>query len=357
MKINRSDITRLKSERRKRFKNSVKSLLDGKTDSAKENIEWINLSTELISKSTERRNFQWALLIGIVCLIIISLGFTMHVRTAQVSVEIIASGVSFSFAEDWRSEQALIGDTFYINKVKTVHSSLIPQIYHSSQPGLLELSGSDIELKNIAFSKSGYIDMQKQRDNLILDVKNSRVFGRFSLRTGIIVINDDADTLDIPARRPKLTYTFETDSVTGIADNLHLDIGNLENLDLNNLNISEATFRVENPPGSGQFESTIHHGNIHLFDTKEKINILENEKLFIKAVDCRQARVFLSNDKIGFKFVGKINALSGGFQNISKNYKPTYLKYFYHNQQLALFWSALVFLFGIIWSIKNSLFR
>ncbi|MBD3287525.1 hypothetical protein GF337_01865 [candidate division KSB1 bacterium] len=357
MKINRSDINRLKSERRKRFKNSVKSLLDGKTDFAKENIEWINLSTELISKSTERRYFQWALIIGVVCLIIISLGFTMHVRTSQVSIEIIASGVSFSFSEDWRSEQPLIGDTFYINKVKTVHSSLIPQIYHSSQPGTLELSGNNIELKNLSFSKLGYIEIQKQRDNLILDVKNSHVSGRFSLRTGIITINDDLDTLHIPERRPKLVYTFQTDSVTGIADNVHLDIGNLEKLDMNNLNISEVMFQMENPPGSGRFESTIHHGNIHLFDTKEEINILENEKLFIKAVDCRQTSLYLTDNKIGFKFIGTINRLSGGFQNISKDYKPTYLEYFYHNQQLALFWSALVFLFGIIWSIKNSLFR
>lgn len=357
MKINRSDINLLKSQRRQRLKKSVDSLLAGKTDSAKENIEWINLSTELILKSKERMKFQWALIIGAVCLIIISLGFSLHVRTTHVSVELVASGVSFSVAEDWRSEQPLIGDSFFIDKITAVQSSLIPQLYNSATPGILALYGTDIELKNVAFSHSSQLDMQKLRDNLTLDVRNSRLSGHFSLRTGIIRINDDADSLDIPARRPKRTYTFQTDSVTGIADYVHLDIGNVKKLNLNNLNISQATFQAENPPGSGHFESTIHRGAIHLFDTKKEITILENEKLFIKAVDCRQASIYLTEDKIGFKFIGTINRLSGGYQNISENYKPTYLKYFYHNQQLALFWSALVFLFGIIWSIKNSLFR
>ena len=108
---------------------------------------------------------------------------------------------------------------------------------------------------------------------------------------------------------------------------------------------------IEDPPGSGNFKSALWQGDIILYDIRKKISLLQNENLFAEFKKSRQADLIFKDDKFIIRLHGSALKLSGGFDSFSTNFKPTLLEYLYNNQRLALFWSAIVFLFGIIWSL------
>ena len=336
---------------------SINHACDQADNDAKADVEWIQLSNHFITQHINRLKSYWAIGIGIICLVIIGLVFTIHVRSTNVSIEILADGLTISFADGWQSQKTIIGGLFNIDKVTNVSSSLQPELFKSSHPSSIEFTGKNIELKNIKVQKNAEIDIQCFKKELSFYIKKSNLSGKLSMRKGTVRIDETFDSLNISSNRPKTTYTFHSNQAHTVSDYIRLDIGNVRELELNDFAVNKLTFLVENPPGSGIFESTLQQGKIVLYDTRDEIDILEKENLLIEFKDCQQTRLFLKDDKICIKFIGKVTKLMGGLKGFSKNYKPTYLEYFYNNQRLALFWSTLVFLFGIIWSIKNTIFN
>ena len=54
---------------------------------------------------------------------------------------------------------------------------------------------------------------------------------------------------------------------------------------------------------------------------------------------------------------GAVSALRVGDSATSTELAPSYLEYLYNKKSLAFFWSAIVFLWGLIWSVRNTIFR
>jgi hypothetical protein len=356
MKFNNKEFKKLKSEQKWRQKHLIKSLVDGKVNSAKADAEWIRLSNNSIAQYKNRLRSYWAAGIGIICLVIIGLAFAIHIRSANVSVEVLAYGITVWLADEWQSENAITGDLIYVDKVNSVSSSLKPELYKSSEPSYIEFAGKDIELKDIRVQKDAEMDIHCFRKELDFYIKRTGLSGKVPMRNGTVQINETSDTINIPLNRPKITYTFHSNPEHAVPGYIRLNIENVKKLKLKGFNVNKLTFLAENPPGSGIFESTLQQGKIVLYDTKGEIDVLENENMVVEFKDCRQAKLFLKDGKMGIKLLGKVTTLAGGVRGFTKNYKPTFLEYLYNNQPLALFWSALIFLFGLLWSVKNTIF-
>ena len=54
---------------------------------------------------------------------------------------------------------------------------------------------------------------------------------------------------------------------------------------------------------------------------------------------------------------GAVSGLRVGDSTTKTELAPSYLEYLYNKKSLAFFWSAIVFLWGLIWSVRNTIFR
>ncbi len=150
------------------------------------------------------------------------------------------------------------------------------------------------------------------------------------------------------------TLTFKTPDEGGPRVRLRLQTSKDWRLD--GLYVSGMAFERESPPGTGNVHSSILKGTIELPEVKRKETLLENDWLHLsKANSTRLHLTFVAADKDRFNlfFQGRARSLSAGPEGFEQNLAPSLLTYLYHQKQLAIFWSGLVFIYGLLWSLRN----
>ncbi len=357
MKTNKKIQIKLNSERKKRLKGSAELLYEGKIDKVKENLEWIKLSKQVTNEEKNRIRYYWALIVGVICILLLGISYTLFIGKTNVSLELTVDGVRFSLKDSWQNKNIFTANSFFVDHLINVSSDFQPDFYASPEPFSMSLDGDKIKLSNLHLDKDSETELQAQKNQLKMYVKNTQFSGTFSIRKGNIIIDGEILNFNSDSKLPPSSYTFETNPIPKTSDPCVLDLKRNISWEFAGLKVDSIQFSEEYPPGSNNFISTIKSGKMFLHDTDNQIVLHGNENLEIDI--SKQHRLMLKgeNDLINFTFEGKVSKLYGGPEGIEKNFKPTYLDYIYNNQRLAFFWSAIVFIFGIFWSIRNTLFR
>lgn len=352
MRIDRKIKTKIKNEVKIKSENSIQSLLEGKLEEAKKNMEYIRLSTEITSKYEKKWKFFWAVIIGSICISLIGFAFSLHVRSTPVSFEVLVDGLTLHLDKEWESETPLFADYFSINHLKQISTSLKSSLKDSENPFSMTLQGTKIKLMNLALSKEAEVSFEAQKGQLSIYAKNSQIAGSFLIKKGQVEI----DGLE-PLSDPDSFYYFKSNRVGPYSSPVKLIFKNRVFWEFFGLNPNKMEFKMEHPPGSGNFESLIHGGKLLLFDTNKEIELRKHESFYVGIKNTRRLNLKETENKITVSFEGRISKLIGGPEGRQRNLKPTYLEYFYENQKVALLWGAFVFIFGILWSIKNTIFK
>ena len=352
MSLKKKNIKEVKSILKKHRKEFVESVMEGNEEKAKKSLEWISLSSQIISDHKKRNSIILAIVIGATCLIITAIISFVHIKTTNVSIFMKSETAKITLANDWQNGNIAGLQHVWIDNVFNVSGSLKPEIYSSEIPIAIEFWGDNIEVTSLHFNKQTEIDLQVTNNILLLFTNDSLVTGKIVLRKGIIQLNDFTDTLNVPVNRPKQFYTFTSKKTSNI-ELIRMDFSPADKFTMINIKPAKLHFIKEDPAGSANFESTFISGKIILYDIKKEIELLNGENIQIEFTKCRDARFFVEEEKAVIQFTGKVKILKGGLIDETKNYKPTLLEYFYQNQRSGLLWSAFVFLMGILYSIKN----
>lgn len=117
-------------------------------------------------------------------------------------------------------------------------------------------------------------------------------------------------------------------------------------------------FVEEFPPGSGNMESVIGSGELTLLETDRKVILSALDHLTLGKAKSRRLELSKADNGLRVQaiFEGSVSKVLVGTEDFSDNLTPTYLQYLYHQQGLKLFWGALVFLMGIMWRIRSTIF-
>lgn len=357
MKTNKKIQIKLNSERKKRLKGSAELLYEGKIDKVKENLEWIKLSKQVINEEKNRIRFYWALAVGLICILLLGISYTLFIGKTNVSLELTVDGVRFSLKDSWQSKNIFTANSFFVDHLINVSSDFQPNFYSSPEPFSMSLDGDTIELAMLHLDKDSEIELQAQKNQLKIYAKNTQLSGTFSIRKGNIIIDGEIMNFNLNSELPPSSYTFETNLIPKASYPCQLDLKRNIIWEFTGLKVNSIRFSEEYPPGSGKFISTIKSGKMFLHDTNDQLVFHGNEKLEIDISKQHRLKLKGENDLINFTFEGEVSKLYGGPEGIEKNLKPNYLDYIYNNQRITFFWSAIVFVFGILWSIRNTLFR
>jgi hypothetical protein len=96
-------------------------------------------------------------------------------------------------------------------------------------------------------------------------------------------------------------------------------------------------------------------GMLTLHDVSEIITLREKERLSVTGVDGRVVEL-RAHDAINLIFEGTARTIDIGPTGFERHLTPTYLAYLYHQKPLAFFWGAVVFCWGVLWSIRKMIF-
>ena len=362
MKIDRDNIRALKLEYFRRSKDAAQKLIeDGNLEGAKADLEWIETSSYLIAITEKSNRARLSVIIAFVCLLTAGLTWSLHVNTTQVSFEVVTKNVSLTLSESWTSRCKFTPDSVHVNNVENLNApGLKLPIIRDSQKELttISLEGKKISVQGLHLSSGAKVELNSADGKHNLFVKNSSLKGEFYVEEASLKIEtaDKSNKIPINAEPPE-TIDFATAKTSADPVLFELVLGGKNKWQIYGFKVTDINFLEENPPGSGNFESVILSGKVKLPEFGQVENLRKWDRLTLKGVQSRRIELSNVKNEIHIFFEGTASEILVGPKAFEKNLTPTYLEYFYHQKRLAFFWSIVLFLWGMLWSVKNTIFK
>lgn len=361
MKIDKNIIKHFKSEREKRIKDASQKLLgeqEGGLEGAKSDLDWIDTSSRLIA-STQKNKTIWAIVGGVICVLLVGSAWSVHLFTTQISFEVVTENVNLILSQNWSSDYQFISDKIFINNLLKVNApGLNPPINIDlkGESVVMDLEGKDIIFNKLILMANAEVELNLQGDNLNFFIKRSPTNGEITIQKANF-------RLEIGERISERTLDFEIpetinfETVKTVADPVRIEFRSKENWRLRGLQVQTIGFLEEYPFGSGNFESVIQSGQVTVLETGFTEDLRESDCLTLKKVRSRRLEISRVDKGIKVFFEGSVKEIRMGPKNFQKNLTPTWLEYLYHQQRLAFFCSAVGFLWTMLWSIRNTIFK
>ena len=345
----------------------VKELLKGENISeARKHRNWLEISDALLEDCYETKNSVfWHLIIAFICLLSIGFIWACHIKTIQLSFEVISPNVNFKLSENWKLSKSFQISNLYINNLDSVLAPGINIIFSRINEGSVNLNqesatlvvnGNSIWLKELNLSKDTGIDLQLDNDKLVLYSKGKPLKGKLIAENAKVLLlkateDEDEEEKIIKSFQGVETIRFTSSEV--IPDPVIIKFKYHRPWEIRNFRAESIEFLKEFPPGSRKFESTIKSARIKLIETGKEFTLRKEDRLLIKNITTRRLECSQSKEGIKVFFEGSVSSILAGSPGYEKNLAPTYLEYYYHQKKLRFFWSAVIFLWGLLWSIKN----
>jgi hypothetical protein len=350
----------MNSERIRRIDEASRKLLSNDLDGAKSDLAWMEISSKLAAAGQKKSHVLLPIILtGIVCILLVGFAWTIRRPWVQVSVEVVTANVSMTLSKDWIARHSFASDKVFINNLMEISAPGL-NLSKKSDPGKeqmsLELKGKDIIISKLTLAADSEIELTLQGDIFKLFVKGSSMSGEFFVRQAAVSLDAGDETIERDAdfEVPE-TISFKTAKT--IADPVRLEFIPKGDWQARSLQVQEIDFSEEITPGSGISESALISGKIALPQIKYSEDLRGGDSLIIKNIK-KFRRLEISKGDKGIKvfFEGAVSKIFSGPKGFEKNLTPNWLEYLYHQERLTVFWGASVFLFGLLWKVRNTIF-
>ena len=157
----------------------------------------------------------------------------------------------------------------------------------------------------------------------------------------------------IPIVTDKIPETVEFSSAQSTAEPVKLVVGAVGPWQLSGLQTETIKACREDPPGSGQCVSTLHAGTVKLPATGRTVQLTDGDQLIVGGVHTTRLEITTHEKGLKMMFHGTVDEIKVGPAGFEQNLSPTWLECLYYRKQLAFFWSVVLFLWGLLWSVRN----
>jgi len=307
-------------------------------------------------KLTADRNITKAIVIGFVCVLSAWLLWYLRVPSIHVMIDMHSDVVAFELSEPWQLDRNLDAHQLRIEYMESIQApALGVDIDSSDGNAWIDLSDGQIELHRATFDGGGYLEIEGGSDQMNWYFKNASFRGELLLKGAVLVsAGSRPDRFAIDAARqnievPETVHIRSSDN--GMIPSV-VRIRPLEAWGLKNIRVRRLSFFREriSTPGSIGFESAIRKGRVTIHETGATTDLNEGDRLLMDGLEGRLIRVEQGSG-LRMIFEGTVEKLLTGPEGFERNLAPSYLEYLYVQKPLTFFWSAVVFLWGMLWSI------
>ena len=136
----------------------------------------------------------------------------------------------------------------------------------------------------------------------------------------------------------------------------HFTILQRDTFQLQGMKIRDLSFlqRYSPVPGSVRFRSAITAGTVTVLDIPSDSLVLRGGDRVALTEPLEAERLEIAfGEGIHLLFKGKVKNVRVGPEGFERSLTPSQLEYWYHNEPGKMFWGAVVFLYGLLWSLPK----
>lgn len=353
MKID-SFILKLQNEIDKRIKIASDSLLVNDTTTAKEHMDWVITATDIINKSKKKPNkLKWAIAVGLATVFLIGLGLAIRIPETNISVDVIAKSVSFHINKAWVLNNRFYPSELNVTNLEEVNAAGINIKITKKQPFDFNLKGPGIVADKLEFSTNAEITIRLQDTSQNFIIKNDTFVTDIQVKKARLNIDNGLLDTAVDFEIPEI---FKIRSSPSVAIPIDIMLADTAGWSFKDIRIADINFLEESNPGSGKFISSILSGNIKVLETEEDTRLEEGDWLNLENLKSRRSQITKSGSHLIIHIEGEVSEARAGSELFEKKLNPSLLEYLYYAKSFAFFWSVIVFIFSLTWSIKNTIF-
>jgi len=325
-------------------------LEEGNLAAAKDKLAYAKIAKHLLAgeEASPSRHYL-AIVISFLCLLLAGFALTVHVPSTEVGLEIEAGTVSFQLERGWENNAPLSIQSIYINNLEDF---IVPFLDLDNTPEVIEITGKNLVLPVFGLSAGAQIEMELQGEKLSMYIDNGVFRGEIYAADAHLLLEGESETREINIL-DGIPETLQFVSQKQTLDPVKVELGVSEMWNISAMQVYKLDFAKESFPSSGNFVSTIKKGKVKLLETGQSVEINKGEFLHFMANNSKRFEITRKGDKLNVIFSGTVNSIKAGPEGFERNLAPTWLEYLHHQKQLTLFWSSVVFLWGLFWSVRN----
>lgn len=304
-----------------------------------------------------------AILIGAVCLIAVSLAWTMRVWTTRVQLELVTSTVHLRLTEDfaWSGDLRLKPAEV---RLANFSSFDLPNQYGAPPPiapgSTLDLLAPEGEMHLTSFfaGAGALLTVARNATGAVdFDVRDAPFRGDLDVVGDVIVQAKPPPTKPFEQRsfikaEPPGRFGFQFSGRGAVPALLHetpIDLPGFQDIAVRGLGFFDERDEASRPA----FASQIVSGTLVMTDTDEHVTLNQGAALRLAEASGLVSTLKVTDKGIALAFEGTARGVTLGSRDFARNLKPTWLEWLFHQQKLGFLWTALTFLFGLGWSARK----
>jgi hypothetical protein len=347
-------ISKLEQEIKKRIKNAANALLNDDKKTALENLEWVDTSNKVIDQYKKKPNkIKLSIIIGLASVILIGLGLTIKLPRTNFSLDVMTKSVTLKLNKEWTINNRFSVSELNINNLKEVNAAGANIKITNEQPFNIDIQGSKIAMDNITLSANSEVTIQVKNNDQDFVIKHDSLDMDLQISKARLNINDGQLDTMVNYEIPEI---FNIKSFPSVAMPINIAFADTASWLFRDMPISEINFLEESSPGSGKFNSSILSGTIKILETDKKYPLEEGDWLSLEHLETRRIQMSKSKNLIKIHIEGEVAEASAGAELFEHKLNPSIVEYLYYAKSFAFFWSCIIFMWSLIWSIKNSIF-
>jgi hypothetical protein len=356
----------LEAQRKERIARASRRLLDGESPQAvRPELDEIDTYSKLLGaiEPEQRRTWIVPAVVAVICVIVAGLLWSMKVRSTNIFMTAETENMRFTLGRPWRIEHAFHAPQIHAERLSIVHApNLGLNFDESSADAWFELNGGTSDVEFLEIDGGGSVEAGSGRDEVDLYASNARLRGKISV-TGKVTVTggpragettvEQSFQLDVPE-----TVEIAVSKPQRIASQLSIHTPGAWSLGRPSVNRLDFNREELRDAGQRSLVSEVKSGTLRFDDVSwPPVELREGDMVSVRPAASAVLMARGEKEAIHVTLSGAANEVRVGDASSQRQLAPSVLEYLYSQKSLSFFWGAIVFLWGFIWSVRNTIFR
>ena len=354
----------LRAKREQQIETATREVVaGGDATGAKTALDKIQVYSALLTEAERlpSHEWMWPALVTSLCIAVIGILFSVHVSRTDVSLSLDTTSIKAVLADGWRLEAAFHSPMMHFERLANIAAPNLGLSIAESNDAWLELQGGDIVLQSLDFKDQTMLELSADQNELDIFASRKPFSGTVSV-TGKVTVTAGPSAGNVSTHR---SYNIEIPETIEFSVSDPQDIPAQFSIHSPNKwsfakpRVSALSFVREEVSGAGQraLTSGVKSGTVRFNDTSwPTLDVREGDLLRVNHTQSARLDAQGDGHSMHITLNGMVGSLTVGDPETKKELAPTYLEYMYNHKSLTFLWSAIVFLWGLVWRVSKAMF-
>jgi len=354
----------LETRRKERIESATRRLLDG--EEVLPDLQQIDAYSRLLAATEPKRGerkWLWPAAAALICVTTAGILWSLKIPRTNVSMTVDSDTLAIGLERPWHVENVFHSALMHVERLSTISApNLGLTIDQRSGDAWFELKGGVIELQTLDVGQNASLEIYTDQDSVDLYASRARVSGRATVmgkvtvtagpRAGETSVDRSFDVV-VPE-----TIEFSIDRPQSVPS--QLSVRAPDPWSIGHPQATQLSFAREELRGMGErwVTSGIKGGTIRFDDTAWPVmEVRERDFMRLRLTPSTVLDAHGANGVMHVTVNGAVSGVRIGSSDREADLAPSYLEYLYNKKSLGLFWGAMVFVWGLIWGLRNTVLR